>query len=370
MKVNYRYLMLGIVLLLIVLAIIKLQSLKPEAKISTVKQEIREIITQPKTQSDTERIALKAKKYPKAKELVAPDGYLNTKNITIAENIGKNVILIDFWTYSCINCQRTIPYIEAWYEKYKDKGLIIIGVHTPEFDFEKEYVNVKRAIEKFNITYPVVQDNKYQTWRAYENQYWPRKYLIDIDGFIVFDHIGEGGYEETEMKIQYLLEERNQVLNVSKEITKEIAQLTTEDTNFDLIQSPEIYFGYQYARDQIGNKEGWQPEKVVTYKLPSKIARDQFYLNGQWFNRKDNMELTNAHGSITLRYFAKSVNLVAGANTKKPVTITIKVDGKETKTITVKNFDLYTVVANTQYGEHTLEIEAEPGLMAYTFTFG
>ena len=148
-------------------------------------------------------------KYPRFAELANPDGYLNTDHdITIGEYIGKKVILVDFWTYSCINCQRTLPYLTSWDEKYRDEGLLIIGVHTPEFGFEKEYDNVKRAIEKFNIKYPVVQDNEYQTWRAYKNRYWPRKYLIDIDGYIVYDHIGEGAYDETEEKIREVLKER------------------------------------------------------------------------------------------------------------------------------------------------------------------
>src|SRR3989344_3502091 len=145
------------------------------------------------------------KNYPRARDLVSPEGYINTDNITLAELVGKKVILVDFWTYSCINCQRTQPYLNAWYEKYRAAGLEIIGVHTPEFEFEKNYENVKRAVEKAGIKYPVVQDNDYATWQAYGNRYWPRKYLIDIDGYIVYDHIGEGGYEETERKIQELL---------------------------------------------------------------------------------------------------------------------------------------------------------------------
>src|SRR3989338_3982296 len=150
----------------------------------------------------------KASKYESAKEISTPDGFINTDNITIGELVGKKVVLLDIWTYSCINCQRTLPYLKAWHGKYKDKGLVIIGLHTPEFEFEKIYDNVRAAVQKFGITYPVVLDNDYSTWRAYRNQYWPRKYLIDIDGYIAYDHIGEGGYEETERQIQKALEER------------------------------------------------------------------------------------------------------------------------------------------------------------------
>jgi len=151
----------------------------------------------------------KSKKYEVAKEITTPDAFINTDSLTIKENIGKKVILIDFWTYSCSNCQRTIPHLNELQEKYADDGLLIIGVHTPEFEFEKDLENVKRAVEKYSIKYPVVMDNDFSTWRAYKNRYWPRVYLIDIDGFIVYDHIGEGAYKEIENKVIELLEEKN-----------------------------------------------------------------------------------------------------------------------------------------------------------------
>jgi thiol-disulfide isomerase/thioredoxin len=159
----------------------------------------------------------KSKIYKAAKEITSPDGFINTESqsITIGEFVGKKVVLIDFWTYSCINCQRTLPYLNKWYEKYKNEGLEIIGIHTPEFEFEKKYDNVKKATEKFGIKFPVVLDNDFSTWRAYQNNYWPRKYLIDIDGYIIYDHIGEGAYEETEQKIKAALSERAIILKVN-----------------------------------------------------------------------------------------------------------------------------------------------------------
>ena len=166
----------------------------------------------------------KLARYEPAKEITTPDGFINTggEPITIGEFIGKKVILVDFWTYSCINCQRTTPYLNAWYEKYKDEGLIIVGIHTPEFEFEKIYQNVLDATEELGIKYPVVLDNDYSTWTAYRNRFWPRKYLIDIDGFIVYDHIGEGAYEETETKIQEVLRERNKALGVLESVSGEV----------------------------------------------------------------------------------------------------------------------------------------------------
>ena len=168
-------------------------------------------------------IGEKDRLYQVAKEITTPDGFINTgqnldgsaKPISIGEFVGSKVVLVDFWTYSCINCQRTTPYLNAWYQKYKDEGLVIIGLHTPEFEFEKIYQNVLEATKSMEIKYPVVLDNDYSTWNAYRNRFWPRKYLIDINGYIVYDHIGEGKYEETEKKIQEALAERKVVLGNS-----------------------------------------------------------------------------------------------------------------------------------------------------------
>ncbi len=153
----------------------------------------------------------KIKRFPQVPELVHPDAYLNTKGmpVTIGEHTGKNVVLVDFWTFGCINCQRTRPYLVSWYEKYKDQGLVTIGVHTPEFSHEKVQSNVEDAIKKYGITYPVVQDNAFNTWNAFNNHYWPALYLVDIDGYVVYTHAGEGAYDTTEKAIQSALAERN-----------------------------------------------------------------------------------------------------------------------------------------------------------------
>ena len=187
----------------------------------------------------------KAMIYQKAPELVSPSGYINTEGypVTIGEHQGKKVILIDFWTYSCINCQRTLPYLKMWYEKYKDQGLEIISVHTPEFAFEKVQANVEKAAKGFELEYPVVLDNEYRTWNAFDNHYWPRKYLIDIDGYIVYDHAGEGNYEATEEAIQKALAERAARLNVPMAASDTKAPNDLLDVDFSQVRSPEIYFG-------------------------------------------------------------------------------------------------------------------------------
>ncbi len=352
---------LGIVIILIVIAILFLSKTKVQNDNNTNSTTV-DIKT-------SDRVNLKASQYPKAIEIVNPSGYLNTDSINIQDNIGKKVILVDFWTYTCINCQRTFPYLNSWWDKYKDQGLLIIGIHTPEFEFEKDHNNVQQAIDKYNIKYPVVQDNDYSTWSAYGNRYWPREYLIDIDGFIVHDHVGEGGYEETEQKIQELLEERKNVLNEQENITNEISNPNITNTEFQNIGTQEIYFGYGFSRDQFGNEEGWQQDKTVSYSIPDNIDEGKFYLDGSWLNNNDNMELQSDNGTIKLKYSSKTVNLVAGSTNE--VNAKIYINDKYIKDVKIKDYDLYNLYSAEDYGENTLKIVFEDkGVKAYTFTFG
>ena len=159
--------------------------------------------------TEAERIASKEKKYERAKEIVGPTGFINTDGVSIKEAAGENVVLLQFWTYSCFNCQNAQPYINGFHEEYADDGLRVIGVHKPEFEFEKDYASVAEAVRQKNIQYPVVLDNNDATWDAYDQRYWPTWYLIDADGFIRYEHFGEGGYAETEAEIEELLAERD-----------------------------------------------------------------------------------------------------------------------------------------------------------------
>ncbi len=161
--------------------------------------------------SDAERISRKEGEYPRAEEIRAPSGLINTDGVSIREAAGEKVVLVEFWTYTCFNCQNAQPHINALHEEYADDGLQIIGVHTPEFGFEKDIDNVREAVRKAGIEYPVVLDNSYATWRAYDQRFWPAWYLIDADGFVRYKHFGEGAYEETEAKIQELLAERDRI---------------------------------------------------------------------------------------------------------------------------------------------------------------
>ena len=163
------------------------------------------------TEEVADRIARKEAEFSRAEEIVAPSGFINTDDVSIKEARGEAVVLLDFWTYTCYNCQNTQPYINRWHEKYADDGLRIVGVHTPEFGFEKEYANVETAVGEAGIEYPVVLDNAYATWNAYDNRFWPAIYLIDADGFVRYKHFGEGAYGETEAKIEDLLAERDRI---------------------------------------------------------------------------------------------------------------------------------------------------------------
>jgi thiol-disulfide isomerase/thioredoxin len=154
------------------------------------------------------RIERKEAQYRRAEEITAPTGFINTDGVSINEARGEKVVLLDFWTYACFNCQNTQPHLNAWHEEYSDEGLFIIGVHTPEFGFERDQENVERAVQEAGIEYPVVLDNDYATWDAYDQRYWPAMYLIDVDGFVRYRHFGEGAYEQTEDRIQELLAER------------------------------------------------------------------------------------------------------------------------------------------------------------------
>ena len=327
------------------------------------------------------KVQIDKSQFKLAPELTKITGFINSKPITLADLRGK-VVLVDFWTYSCINCIRTIPYLNAWYEKYADKGLVIVGVHTPEFEFEKDYNNVQAAVEKFHIRYPVAQDNEKQTWNAYDNRYWPRKYLIDADGYIRYDHIGEGGYAETEKVIQSLLAERTEYTGANTTIDQSISNPeSSQSVNFDRINTPELYFGYQYSRASLGNSEGYQPDQIVNYTVldNTKIVPNRIYLAGEWKNNADHMELQSQVGRIVLSYSAKAVNIVAGGKGELRIlednsaldNSSRGADISEDGTVTINGQRLYNVVDHEDYGNHQIAIEvAGRGFQIYTFTFG
>lgn len=333
-------------------------------------------VTTPSTQ---DRTGVKNSKYQKAPEITNPSGFVNTdgKPVTLGQFRGKKVVLVDFWTYSCINCQRTLPYVKAWYDKYSAQGLEIVSIHTPEFAFEHVQSNVERAVKDDGVKYPVVLDNDYGTWNAFGNQFWPRKYLIDIDGYIVYDHAGEGNYDETEIAIQKALKERAAVLGTSETSSGIVAPKDVMNSDASQVASPETYFGF--ARNEyLANGTAGSPGNQ-TLSIPADVSLNKLYLGGSW---KFNSEFAESQSKSTITYKFKSKDVYFVASSVAGVKVTVMIDGKPIGsnvgadvaadgTVTIQANRLYKLVHMPDYGEHTLQLEIEgPGLDAYTFTFG
>ena len=314
----------------------------------------------------------------KSPHLQGISGYINTSQQEMDKQLEGKVVLYDFWTYSCINCIRTIPHLTAWDEKYSDEGLVILGIHSPEFEFEKKYENVVFATEKFGIKYPVIQDNDKEIWNDFQNRYWPRKYIADHEGYIRFDHIGEGAYKETEEVIQLLLKERaNAVGSTIQE--KELVNL--DEFEHATFRTPELYFGYKFAegRNQLGSQEGFSKNNIVNYKLPDQFKQHYFYMDGMWENNKDGMKLVGDSGKIVLNFNAKQVNIVADGN----AILKIEYDGgiipidsrgydiNSNGEVIISEPRLYNLIELDQEGPHEIIIKvAEPNFEIFTFTFG
>lgn len=338
----------------------------------------KQVIT--KTRADT--IAEKSTQYERAKEISSPDAFINTNGITVGELVGSKIVLIDFWTYSCINCQRTTPYLNSWHDKYADDGLVILGIHTPEFEFEKELDNVEKATAALGIKYPVIMDNDYSTWQAYKNRYWPRKYIVDIDGFITYDHIGEGRYEETEAKIVELLNEKNKVLGINKVVT--VDPRTPEEidqVDFSKVKTRESYFGTSRIEYLSNLPADGCPGDECEFTLLDEVPLNHFAVGGHWKFGSEEAELLSGEGVIVSHFSASKVNLVGGS--EEGVEATVYLDGEIIPDmfagsdvvggkVIFKDHDLYNLVdLKGDYSEHLLEIRfEEPGIEAFAFTFG
>lgn len=308
-------------------------------------------------------------------EIVNPSGFVNTQGVTVKEFIGKKVVLIDFMTYSCINCQRTFPYVTAWYNKYKNDGLVVIGIHTPEFAFEKDIQNVRDAMKRFGITYPVVLDNEYGTWNAYANQFWPREYLIDIHGNIVYDHTGEGNYDVTEKAIQDALAERATLLN-TKGVT-DTSTVSIVPANLNGVSSPETYFGA--SRNTLLANGTSRVEGTQSFTLPNNPALNKLYLGGSW-DMKGEYALSQGETEVLYKYSSKDVYMVASASSSVVVdvvqdgSVVGKASGADVNSagsVTIGTSRLYHLVHNATAGEHVLKLKVHgKGAQLFTFTFG
>ena len=308
-------------------------------------------------------------------------GWLNSPPLT-RQALKGHVVLVDFWTYSCINCLRSLPYVEAWARKYRDQGLIVIGVHAPEFAFERNSDNVRAAIKKFGIDYPVAIDNNYAIWRAFNNEYWPADYFIDADGHIRYHQFGEGGYGEGERVIQELLREAGDkavptgVVAVAGGGIEEAADVAD-------IASPETYIGTDRATNFV-SPGGAVPDQPHDYTAPAALALNQWALAGSWRVGAEDAVLDQPGGAIIFRFHARDLNLVLGpAQDGQPVRFQVLIDGHAPGSDHGVDIDadgngmvtgqrLYQLIRLTgPVADHTFSIRfLDPGVDAYSFTFG
>lgn len=308
--------------------------------------------------------------YPVAPELLGGTQWLNSEPLLFDGNLKGKVVLIDFWTYSCINCIRTFPHLVDWYAKYKDQGFIIVGVHSPEFEFEKSQANVEQALTDHQLTYPVVMDNDFKIWRAYNNRYWPAHYLVDRDGKVRYTHFGEGKYLETENKIRELLGEETMM-----------ASLSADDQTPNRRQTPETYLGYGRAEAYVFDNQ-LQRDQTASYAFTAPLTEDSVALRGSWRVSEEYVLAGQSEASLSLNFLAQTVHLVMAPETKEGK-VQVFLDGQplpakyrtkdvsETGFIPItepRKYDLLDL--GSDYGRHTLELRFTEGVSAYAFTFG
>jgi len=314
-------------------------------------------------------------------DLSGASAWINSPPLT-AESLRGKVVVVDFWTYSCINCLRTLPYVNAWYGKYKDSGLVVLGVHTPEFPFEKDETNVRKAVRDLGIDYPVAMDNDYRVWRAFNNEYWPAHYFIDAAGRVRYHHFGEGDYEESEAWIRSLLEERNHQPPPNR-ATQIAASGAEAAPDLQAVQSPETYIGYIRATN-FASPGGFNEDDARFYRAPARLKLNEWALTGRWKDEGQIATLLSATGGIVYRFHARDLHLVLGqANDGKPVRFRVTLDGKPPGTDhgedcdangygTVTESRLYQLIRQKSGArDRVFRIEfLAPGAQAFAFTFG
>jgi thiol-disulfide isomerase/thioredoxin len=353
------------------------------------------------TKPDQVRESRKPAPGPRAAEVEGIAAWINSDPLTIEELEGK-VVLVDFWTYTCINCIRTFPYLKLWHSRYADDGLVILGVHTPEFEFEKDYDNVVQATLDNGIIWPVAQDNDYVTWKNYSNRYWPAKYLIDQDGVVRYTHFGEGGYGETEQQIRLLLAEAGANLSDDKLVLptdQEVDMVFLSTRNAQV--TPELYAGLErnfsaalYGRGAYVVQPEYfvSGEEVVTLKAPAELVPNKIYFNGPWSIMEESSRHARATSEnedyIAIKYSAKSVNAVLTAESDQSYRVLLTMNGqalteenKGRDVIIGDNGDsyievdmarLYEVVEHPQYaqGQELRMSSNSPDFGLFAFTFG
>ena len=301
-------------------------------------------------------------------------GWLNSEPLT-PEGLRGSVVLVDFWTYTCINWLRTLPYIRAWSEKYKQHGLVVLGVHTPEFPFEHDFGNVREQVKAMRIDYPVAADNDYAVWNAFSNNYWPALYFIDRDGMIRDHHFGEGRYEESELVIQRLL-------GIERDLVSVEGLGVEAEADWDHLRTPETYLGYGRSTHFASPQDGGFGERGA-YEFPEYLRFNHWALDGEWTIGAESVMLDRAGGSIAYRYQARDAHLVLSPGNHEPIPFRVTVDGEapgESHGVDVdedgngllQHGRLYQLIReHDTVRERILEIAFhQPGVEAYAFTFG
>lgn len=290
--------------------------------------------------------------YGAAPELTSAAKWFNSDPQTL-KNLQGQVVLINFWTYSCYSCIQALPYLNQWWQTYKDQGFTIIGVHTPEYSFEKVSENLQTAISRYNIGYPVAQDNSYAMWNAYNNQFWPAIYLIDREGKIVYTRFGDGKYDLTENAIKQLVD-----------LPGGLALNDDATTTLNIKPSQKLQFGLKHSDVLSSNEQVSKDEQV--YTLPEIMRRNSYALEGVWKLSNDTASLTQGFGRIRLSFSGSKVQL--DAQSIKSVKITIKIDGKQQTPVEVQDQKNYLLFQNQTAGKHTIDIEIpQPGFQATAF---
>jgi cytochrome c biogenesis protein CcdA/thiol-disulfide isomerase/thioredoxin len=312
--------------------------------------------------------------------LAGATAWLNSPPLT-AETLRGKVVLVDFWTYSCINCLRALPYVERWYDTYKDHGLVVIGVHAPEFAFEKDLPNVRRAVADLGIQYPVAVDDDYSIWRGFDNHYWPAHYFIDASGRVRAHHFGEGEYEESERIIRELLTQAG-YRDLPASGAAPAPSGIEAAADMEHVQSNETYIGYRRA-DGFRSPGGFADDREKTYSLPTSLTLNQWALAGRWTDTPEKAVLDAAPGKIAFRFSARDLHLVLGPGADKPVRFRVLFDGGPPGANhgvdtdaqgngVIREQRLYQLIRQASpAGEHTFSIELlDAGAEAYSFTFG
>lgn len=311
--------------------------------------------------------------------------WLNSTPLSFRQLRGR-VVLVDFWDYTCVNCIRTLPYVQAWHERYRDKGLTVIGVHTPEFTFAQYESNVERGIREFGLTYPIVIDSNREIWKSFANRYWPTKYLLDKDGYLRYGHFGEGGYSECEQVIHELLREIDPAIELPP-----LMEPAREEDQMGAVcyrATGELYLGH--ARGRIGNDGGFKEDQIADYAFQGTLEENFFYANGRWASTAEYFEaVEEGPHSLRLKYEAAAVNLVMACPHAPSAEVIILQDGKpltqkqatrdtlfrkgstaeEESYLIVDSPRMYFLVDNHDFGLHELELRCSAGVAAFAFTF-